>query len=93
MPMTMKYFRFPVDSDTGAPLSMDSCDAFADASSISRFDIVLSSVLIDHRKEFTKPQQNKYSMLYVKSELIFFLLKKPSELNFAPWLATYCITS
>jgi len=55
MPMTMKYFRFPVDSDIGAPLSMDSCDAFADASSISRFDIVLSSVLVDHRKEFTKP--------------------------------------
>ena len=45
MPTTMKYFRFPVDSDAGATLSMDSCVAFADASSISRFDIVLSSVL------------------------------------------------
>jgi len=71
MPMTMKYFHFPVDSDIGAPLSMDSCDAFADASSISRFDIVLSSVLVDHRKEFTKPQA-KQIWHAVKSELFFF---------------------
>lgn len=42
---------------------MDSCDAFADASSISRFDIVLSSVLIDHRKEFTtKPQAKQINI-------------------------------
>jgi hypothetical protein len=47
MPMTMKYLRFPVDSDSGAPLSSDSsCDAFADANSISKFDIVLSNALI-----------------------------------------------
>jgi hypothetical protein len=46
MPMTMKYFRFASDSDDGALLSMDSCVALADANSISRFDIVLSSVLL-----------------------------------------------
>lgn len=56
--MTMKCFRFPVGSGTGAPAppwTMDSCVAFADASSISRFEIVLSSVLIDHRaKQFDR---------------------------------------
>jgi hypothetical protein len=46
MPMTMKYFRFPVvDSGDGAPLRIESCVAFAEASSISKFDIVLSNVL------------------------------------------------
>jgi hypothetical protein len=62
MPMTMKYFRFPVDSGVGATLSMDSCVAFADASSISRFDIVLSSVLqITDRVSY--PKSNIYVLM------------------------------
>lgn len=50
-PTTMKYFRLPLDpvsfmsSDIGEPFSIDSCVALAAANSISRFDIVLSSVL------------------------------------------------
>ena len=69
MPTTMKYFLFPVDSDAGATLSMDSCVAFADASSISRFDIVLSSVLqITDRVSYKS--QEKHMHLDVKTELV-----------------------
>lgn len=54
-PRTIKYFLFPIDSvtfrssDIGEPLSMDSCAAFAAANSISKFEMVLSSVLHSKR--------------------------------------------
>jgi hypothetical protein len=65
MPMTMKYFRFPSDSDDGALLSMDSCVALADANSISRFDIVLSGVLLIVKK--FKPWKKIYDSDMSKS--------------------------
>lgn len=51
MPITIKYFLLFVDSlilkssDTGVPLSIESCTALAAANSISKFEIVLSSDL------------------------------------------------
>jgi hypothetical protein len=61
----MKYFRFPSDSDDGALLSMDSCVALADANSISRFDIVLSGVLLIVKK--FKPWKKIYDSDMSKS--------------------------
>ena len=51
MPITMKYFRLPADSEalysseTGEPLRNDSCRVLAAESSVSKFDMVLSKVL------------------------------------------------
>lgn len=51
IPTTIKYLLFPDDSvsfnssDRGEPLRIDSCVALAAANSISKFEIVLSSVL------------------------------------------------
>lgn len=51
MPTTIRYLLLPDDSvffkssDKGEPLSIDSCAALAAASSISKFEIVLSNVL------------------------------------------------
>lgn len=51
MPITMRYFLLPIDSETlkssetGEPLSNDSCRVLAAESSVSKVAIVLSSVL------------------------------------------------
>jgi hypothetical protein len=54
MPITIRYFLFPIDSATlyssatGEPLSKDSCSVLAAESSVSKLAIVLSNVL--HQK-------------------------------------------
>jgi hypothetical protein len=51
IPITIRYFRLPIDSETlyssatGEPFSRDSCSDLAAESSVSRLAIVLSSVL------------------------------------------------
>jgi hypothetical protein len=56
MPITIRYFRGPVDSEllysseTGEPLRNDSCRVLAAESSVSKFAIFLSNVL--HRSQF-----------------------------------------
>ena len=51
IPTTIKYFLFLIDpgiltlSSMGEPLRMDSCAALAADNSISKFEMVLSSVL------------------------------------------------
>ena len=59
MPITIRYFLFPIDSETlnssetGEPLSKDSCRVLAAESSVSKLAIVLSSVL--HQKHLKMP--------------------------------------
>lgn len=58
MPMTMRYLRLPADSEalysceTGEPLRNDSCSVLAAESSVSKFAIVLSSVLQEEEEPF-----------------------------------------
>lgn len=62
IPITIKYFGRPLESvklnssDMGEPLSIDSCAALAAAKSISRFEIVFSSVLYTNICAFIRNQ-------------------------------------
>lgn len=86
-PTTMKYFLLLVESllfsDVGAPLSIDSCAAFAAANSISNVEMVLSSVLLLHTRKIIRNSRKRclnqsvgnslYSMLRVGNFLEDFL--------------------
>lgn len=75
IPMTMRYFLFLVNSGIftssvmGEPLSIESCKDLAAASSISKFEIVLSSVLYFYFQILEKKEnkESNSSNLQVKS--------------------------
>lgn len=81
IPITMKYFLFIVESfcavvsGVGEPLSIESCAAFAAANSISRLEMVLSSVLRhtynewDHNLTKTSHQSIILNSLYIMLRL------------------------
>lgn len=86
MPTTIKYFLFLVNSgilrssDIGELLSKESCAALAAASSISKFEIVLSRVL-----QFVGG--NEFSVIYVIEDI----LKQKSYMTGRAYLIESCV--
>ena len=77
MPMTIRYFLLPIDSETlkssetGEPLSNDSCRVLAADSSVSKVAIVLSSVLQPKHLEMPVSQNHFFrkKILSIKEQI------------------------